>query len=177
LQGFFIKKEEKRGKMNDWVPIQGFSAYSVNNLGQVRRDSFDRLVIPHSNQTESIYVSLMREGIQCQRALAPIVAKAFLDSPVPPFDTPINLDGDRWNCAADNLMWRPRWFAIQYHQQFKNPYYSPVLDPVKARGEREVFSNSFAAAIRYGLLERDVVMSIYNNTYAWPNYMIFELVP
>jgi hypothetical protein len=163
--------------MQEWIPIQDFPGYSVNGYGQVRHDAFDRLMTPHANQTESIYVSLMRDGIQCQRALAPIVANAFLEDPVDPFDTPINLDGDRWNCAADNLMWRPRWFAIQYHQQFKHPYHNPILTPVKARGENEVFRNSFAAAMRYGLLERDVVLSIYHNTYAWPNYMVFELVP
>lgn len=162
--------------MSDWVPIEGFSGYSVNRFGQVRQDVFEHLMTPHANQTDSIYVSLMRDGIQCQRSLAPIVARAFLDPPVPPFNTPINLDGDRWNCSADNLMWRPRWFAIQYHHQFKERYYDPILRPVKARGEHEIYRNSFAAAVRYGLLERDVVLSVYNNTYAWPNYIIFEVV-
>jgi len=160
--------------MVDWVPIEGFPAYSVNRFGDVKFETFDRLLTPHANQTECVYVSLMRDGIQNQRALAPIVARAFLEPPVKPFDTPINLDGNRWNCAADNLMWRPRWFAIQYHQQFKNRYFNPINEPVKARGQHEVFPNSFAAATRYGLLERDVVLSIFNNTYAWPNYMIFE---
>jgi hypothetical protein len=163
--------------MDFWVPIPDFPGYSVNSLGQVKQDNYDHFLVPHANQTFSIYVSLMRDGEQCQRALAPIVAKAFLDPPVPPFDTPINLDGDRWNCAADNLMWRPRWFAIQYHQQFKRPYHNPIETPVKARGENEIFPDSFSAAIRYGLLERDVVLSVYNNTYAWPNYMIFEMIP
>jgi hypothetical protein len=162
--------------MDDWVPIEGFSEYSVNRFGDVKFDTFDRLIHPHANQTECVYVSLMRDGIQCQRALAPIVAKAFLSDRVQFFDTPINLDGNRWNCAADNLMWRPRWFAIQYHRQFRHRYYNHINQPVKARGEHEVFDNSFAAAIRYGLLERDVVLSIFNNTYAWPNYMIFERV-
>ncbi len=54
--------------------------------------------------------------------------------------------------------------------------FAPSINaPVKARGENEVFPNSFEAAVRYGLLERDIVASIYNNTYAWPNYMIFEI--
>jgi hypothetical protein len=162
--------------MYDWVPIPGFSEYSVNRFGDVIFHMFDRILTPHANQTECVYVSLMRDGKQNQRALAPIVARAFLENPVPPFNTPINLDGNRWNCAADNLMWRPRWFAVQYHQQFKRRYFNPINEMVKARGENEIFANSFEAATRYGLLERDVVLSIYNNTYAWPNYMIFEVV-
>jgi hypothetical protein len=163
--------------MDDWISVQGFPEYSVNSLGQVRRDSYDRLVTPHANQTESIYVSLTENNKQHQRSLARIVAIAFLEEPIQPFDTPINLDGNRWNCAADNLMWRPRWFAIQYHHQFKEPYHRPIEAPLRAKGEQEVFSTSLAAACRYGLLERDVVLSIERQTYAWPNYMFFELIP
>lgn len=163
--------------MNDWKPVKGFFGYSVNRFGDVKHDVLNRILTPHANQTDCVYVSFMDYGVQKQRALAPIVARAFLGLPVPPFDTPINLDGDRWNCAADNLMWRPRWHAIQYHQQFKRRYDHPINRPVRAQGENEMFSDSFAAAIRYGLLERDVVISVEKHTYAWPNYMIFEMVP
>jgi hypothetical protein len=162
--------------MDDWVIIRNFPEYSVNSLGEVRHDAFNRLMSPHTNQTESVYVSLMRNGKQCQRALARIVAYTFLERPIKPFDTPINLDGDRWNCAADNLMWRPRWFAIQYHHQFKDPYGEPIYARLRAKGEHEVFSCSLDAACRYGLLERDVVLSVWRLSYAWPNYMQFELV-
>lgn len=160
--------------MDDWVSIEGFPNYSVNSLGQVRQDRFDRLMVPHMNQTEVVYVSLNRENRQFQRSLALIVAKAFLPPPPPPFNTPIHLNGDRWDCAIDNLMWRPRWFAIRYHRQFRDPYERPVKAPLRARGEKEVFQDSFSAACRYGLLERDVVMSVEYNTYAWPTYQIFE---
>jgi hypothetical protein len=160
----------------EWVLVEGFPKYSVNRLGQVRRDSFDRFVRPQMNQTGSVYVPLMRDGVLKQRSLALIVAKAFLPEPTPPFDTPINLNGDRWDCRVENLMWRPRGFAIRYHQQFKTPYERPVKAPLRARDDREVFPDSLSAAKRYGLLERDVVLSMQYNTYAWPTYQIFELV-
>jgi hypothetical protein len=38
-----------------------------------------------------------------------------------------------------------------------------------------VFDDSLAAACRYGLLEREVVLSILNQTPAWPTYQTFEL--
>lgn len=161
--------------MTDWTLVRGFPLYSVNTLGQVRRDDFDRLVTPQANQTNSVYVPLMRDHKLHQRSLALIVARAFLPPPVPPFNTPINLDGDRWNCHVDNLMWRPLWFARKYHRQFREPYESPINTPLKARDDKEVFGGSFEAACRYGLLERDVVLSVYHNTYAWPTYQIFEL--
>jgi hypothetical protein len=40
----------------------------------------------------------------------------------------------------------------------------------------EMFPNSLAAACRYGLLEREVVLSVLNNTLTWPTYQRFEVV-
>jgi hypothetical protein len=53
---------------------------------------------------------------------------------------------------------------------------SDIFDTVRAINEGERFPNSLAAACRYGLLEREVVLSIVNRTYAWPTYQYFELV-
>jgi HNH endonuclease len=162
--------------MNDWTPVDGFPNYSVNSLGQVRQDRFDRLMTPHANQTSSVYVSLMKNAVQYQRSLALIVAKAFLPTPSPPFDTPIHLNGDKWDCRVENLMWRPRWFAIRYHRQFTDAFPGHIEAPLRARGDHERFPDSLTAASRYGLLEKDVVGSIRYNTYAWPTYQIFERV-
>jgi hypothetical protein len=161
---------------DDWVPVAGFPGYSINPLGQVCRDSTGRLLQPRINQDGVPYVGLMRDWAQCNRSLPLLVARAFLDRPSDIFDTPIQLDGDLSNCRADNLMWRPRQYAIKYKRQFKQRYDSPIESPVRAINERERFPNSFVAACRYGLLEREVVLSIANRTYAWPTYQYFELV-
>ena len=103
------------------------------------------------------------------------MAKAFLPPPSDVFDTPINLDGNRFNCAVDNLMCRPRWFAVRYNQQFTHGRYDrPLGRPVTAIETGEVFPDSFLAACRYGLLERDLVLSIEHNTVTWPTYQTFE---
>lgn len=161
---------------DDWVPIYGFPGYSINPLGQVARDSTGRLLHTRINQDGVPYVGLMREWQQCIRSLPLLVARAFLDRPSDIFDTPIQLDGDPLNCRADNLMWRPRPYAVKYKRQFKQRYESPINDPIRAVNEGERFPNSLAAACRYGLLEREVVLSIVNRTYAWPTYQYFELV-
>ena len=75
-----------------------------------------------------------------------------------------------------DYMWRPRWYAVHYKNQFKERYDNPIDAPVKAANEQEKFPNSFVAACRYGLLEREVVLSIANRTPAWPTYQYFELV-
>lgn len=162
--------------MEEWAPIRGFPGYSVSTLGRVRRDSTGHILGVKVTQYGVAYVGLMREWDQHQRGLALLVAKAFLPPPSEVFDTPINLDGDRFNCAVDNLMWRPRWFAIKYHQQFKERYWKPVRVPVRARETGEVFQDSFDAACRYGLLERDLVLAIEHNTVTWPTYQTFELI-
>jgi hypothetical protein len=117
----------------------------------------------------------MREWRQCIRSLPRLVATAFLPPPSEVFDTPINLDGDRTNCSVDNLMWRPRWYAIYYVSQFKDRYDNPIEAPVRALDTDEVFDNSLDAACRYGLLEREVVLSVLNKTPTWPTYQMFEL--
>jgi hypothetical protein len=117
----------------------------------------------------------MRDWKQHIRSLPRLVASTFLSPPSEIFDTPINLDGDRSNCSAANLMWRPRWYAVRYNNQFKEPYEKPIEAPIKAVNETEVFPNSLTAACRYGLLEQEVVWSVLNKTPTWPTYQLFEL--
>lgn len=161
---------------DDWQPVEGFPGYSINPLGQVVRDFTGRSLVPRYNEYGVPYVGLMREWQQCTRSLPRLVARAFLPPASEIFDTPIQLDGDPTNCRVDNLMWRPRWYAVQYKRQFKKRYDHAIDEPVHAVNERERFSNSFAAACRYGLLEREVVLSVVNRTPAWPTYQYFELV-
>lgn len=161
--------------LDEWVPLQDFPKYSVNPLGQVRKDSTGRILHPRINQYGVPYVGLMRDWRQCIRSLPRLVAITFLPPPSEIFDTPINLDGDRTNCRVDNLMWRPRWYAIEYANQFKEPYPHPITMPVRCLVTEETFANSFAAARRYGLLEREVVLSVINKTPTWPTYQMFEL--
>lgn len=161
---------------DDWQPVEGFPGYSVNTLGHVVRDSTGRLLVPRLNQYEVPYVGLMREWQQCIRSLPRLVARAFLPSPSDIFDTPIQLNGDPFNCRVENLMWRPRWYAILYKRQFQERYDNPLNVPVRSIGDDEQFSNSFEAACRYGLLEREVVLSVLNRTPAWPTYQRFEFV-
>lgn len=162
--------------MSEWFPIPHFPGYSINSDGQVLHNKNQRLLRPRFNQDGVPYVGLMRDWEQCSRSLPRLVASTFLEPPTDIFDTPIQLDGNPENCRASNLMWRPRWYAVKYKRQFKRRYDSPINEPVHAINQFESFPNSFEAACRYGLLEKEVVLSIENNTPAWPTYQEFELV-
>lgn len=163
-------------EIDDWRPVAGFLGYSVNPLGHVRREDTGRILKPRFNQYGVPYVGLMRDWQQCIRSLPRLVARAFLPIPSDIFDTPMQLDGDPSNCCVDNLMWRPRWYAVRYKRQFSDRYDNPIEVPVRATDSEEIFPNSLAAGCRFGLLEREVVLSVLNHVPTWPTYQYFELV-
>lgn len=161
----------------EWVAVEGFPGYSVNPLGQVRNEHTKRVLRVRYNQYGVPYVGMMKEGIrhQCVRSLPRLVATAFIRQPNQIFDTPINLNGDRSDCRADNLLWRPRWYAVFYVNQFEERYENPIHAPIREVETGEEFADSLVAGCRFGLLEREVVLSILNTTPAWPTYQYFEL--
>jgi hypothetical protein len=163
--------------MNEyWREIDDFPEYSVSNFGNVRSDSTGRILSLNFTQFGLLQVGLMRNGIQFHRSVPLLVAKAFIPTRPGPFDTPINLDGDRSNNHVNNLVWRPRWFAVKYNRQFRYPYEHHIPTMIADVKTGEVSENSFECAKRYGLLEEDVVMSILNRTYVWPTYQQFGVL-
>jgi hypothetical protein len=106
--------------MEVWRQIYEFPGYSVSNMGRVRNDETGRIMALSRNQYGIVNVGLVLGRKQYKRSVALLVADAFLptwESEV--FTSPIHLNGDRSDCRAENLMWRPRWFAAKYHRQFK----------------------------------------------------------
>jgi hypothetical protein len=158
-----------------WHPVRGFPGYSINREGEVRHDKNERILQPRYNQYGVPYVGLMRNWRQCSRSLPRLVATTFVSEPTDIFNTPIQIDGNPLNCHADNIMWRPRWYAVLYKRQFEERYFDPIDERIIVVDGHETFPDSFSAACRFGLLEREVVLSIKNNTPAWPTYQKFEL--
>lgn len=160
--------------MEVWKEVRGFPEYSVSNYGNIRKDKTGRILIQSVNQYGVACIGLMKDGRQQHRSVAKLVAEHFLPRPFGAFDTPINLDGDRTNNHVDNLQFRPRWFAVDYNRQFREPYDNPITTGVLHVKSGTKYPNSFEAAKAHGLLEKDLVLSIYNNTVVWPTYEEFE---
>jgi hypothetical protein len=159
-----------------WEAITDFPGYSVNEIGQIKNEDTGRIMALTRNQKGIIQVGLMKGGIQYKRAVGLLVAKAFLPPPTPEtFDTVINLDGDRSNNHVDNLMWRPRWFAVRYHKQFHNERRG-FAEPIVEIHTGERFKNSWQAAIKYGLIDREILTATLNRTFVWPTYQEFRVV-
>ena len=159
-----------------WKSIPNFEDYSVSDQGRVRAEKSERILALSQNQFGLVQVGMMRYGKQCHRSVPLLVARAFLRRSNDLFDTPINKDGDRWNNALENLLWRPRWFAIRYNQQFKYPIIHSIPVPLTDVKTGEVSENSFECAKRYGLLESDLVLSVFSHTYVWPTYQEFRVL-
>lgn len=158
-----------------WRPIDFFPGYSVSDHGRVRSDKTGRLLSLSQNQYGLVHVGLMKEGVQYHRSLPLLVAREFLPAAAGPFDTPINLDGDRFNNRVDNLAWRPRWFAVKYNHQFKYPYENRINEPIVNLKTGEIYENSLVCAMDHGVLEEELVYAILNHGYVWPIYQEFAV--
>lgn len=162
--------------MERWKPIPDFPGYSVSDRGRVLNEDTQRIMAVLVNQQGVAYVGLTRDKVQYRRGLALLVANEFLDPPPASiFDTPIHLDGDKTNADVRNLAWRPRWFAVKYHKQFKHPpkgFRVPIQDVETGT----IFETSWEAAITYGLLDEEILSSIVNLTYVWPTYQKFRVL-
>ena len=162
--------------MEQWRVIDEFSDYSVSDEGRVRNEETGRVLAQRMNTTGVIYVGLQRGRRQHCRSVPLLVAREFL----PPhgnsnFDTPINLDGDKWNNRPENLMWRPRWFALKYRLQFHAPP-KGFRHPVVEIETGVTFPTSWDAAIKYGLLDLDILVATINRTFVWPTGQSFRVM-
>jgi len=162
--------------LEEWLPVEGFPGYYVSNLGRVMKED-GRFLKLSPNQSRVYTVALFIEGHAIRRAVSLLVAHAFVgEPPEPRFTTVMHLDGDRANCRADNLVWRPRAFAINFHRQFLTDRFARWRQDIRLIETGEVFSNPREIAVKYGVLENYVIMNMNNDprTPVFPHYFNFE---
>lgn len=160
--------------MENWKQLREFPDYSISNKGRVRKDDYDRIMSLTLNQKGILMAGLTLQGVQYRRSVVVMVAHNFLTPhPHGNFDTPIQLDGDRTNAEAENLQYRPMWFARRYHLQFNQELLGSDV-PVKNLTTGETYPTSWEAAIHYGLLVSEILNSINNRTYVWPTYHTYD---
>lgn len=162
--------------MERWKKIRDFPKYSISDYGRVRYDRVGRILAESENQYGVVCIGLMRDGQQFHRSVSLLVAKAFIPLHREAHDTPINIDGDRHNNHVDNLVWRPRWFAVKYNRQFRIPSEYSIDQPIQDVHTGVIWDNSFDCAKANGLLEKDIVLSIYNRTVVWPTNQQFWIL-
>lgn len=159
-----------------WTRIDGFPSYNVSDQGRVMRWTTGRIIRESFTRDGHVKIGLVENGAQHQRSLAPLVAEAFVEGQTETFNTPIHLDGNQGNNQADNLAWRPRWFAWKYARQFFEIDISDVRHPVIDLESRVIYDNVVDAAIVNGILIKDVLRSIKVKLPTFPTWQMFEFV-
>jgi hypothetical protein len=161
--------------METWSYIEEFPGYVVSTGGETAREgNEDRPMKIALNNRGMPQVILFREGRPYNRSVANLVADAFLPFGHPAFNSLINLDGSRRNCRADNLMRRPRWFTIRYHQQFTFPDFHQATPRLFIPETDERFNSFKEPATRFGLLYKDIVIAAINKTPIFPTGQEFR---
>lgn len=158
-----------------WEPIPDFPSYEVSNMGNVMNVVREKLVKPQINPQGVLYVPLYHNRRKTTRAVRALVANAFVEGKTRSFDTPINRDGDKHNNRADNLVWRPRWFAVTFSRQFGKDYPHADKGPVFDVATGLEYESVYEVATTFGLLMKDVYRSSYSETAVFPTRQVFHI--
>lgn len=157
-----------------WKEIPDFPRYSVSNLGHIMNIRTEKLVKPQLTPQGVVYVPMYEGGENHTRSVKVLVARAFLEGETKIFDTPINKDGDKTNNRVDNLLWRPRWFAVKFSRQFPVVYPHAYFGPIYETETDDRFDTIYEVGVLYGLLFKDIFRSIYSQTPVFPTNQIFR---
>lgn len=145
----------------EWVTLLNFPMYQISNFGNLINRNTGKNVAISYNKQNIAKVALVNDNGRHTRSVAVLVANIFVYGQNDIFDTVIHLDGNLKNCEASNLMWRPRWFAYQYHRQFTH-HKEMCLDilgqagPVIEEATNTMYYNVYEVCTSNGLLIKEV---------------------
>lgn len=146
--------------MDTWLRMEEFPKYLISPEGLIKNRQRNTIVNTRQNLQGVRMINLMRGESRLTRSVALLAAQAYLRPPLnESYNSVIHLNGDRGDCAAANLMWRPRWFTIKYHRMFDIP---PINVSVVIDQTNEVFGTLREACMKYGLVEKDIYVQMLN---------------
>lgn len=158
----------------EWKAVVRFPLYEIREDGAIRSTLTGVIRKPTLNQYGVPKLNLMRDHEVFTASVNHLVAEAFVERPHrDDFNSVIHLDGDKTNCHSTNLMWRPRYFAIQYQQQFEFHGFQRSSIAIMDLKTEEVYERIQNAVMQHGLLFHDIVVSMHEKTYVWPTYQQF----
>lgn len=161
-----------------WRPIPEFPTYDINNLGEIYNTRTRSLMrIGRTNHGHGRINLVDENGEQHTVSVARLVAEAFCEAPNSLCNQVIVLDGDLTNLRADNLAWRPTWFAWKYTRQLKEPQPNHYHNlPVANLDTGAVYDNIIDAGVEEGLLFDHIWESTYKTKPCFPTGYVFEIV-
>jgi hypothetical protein len=157
-----------------WSRIPFGNGYYVSNRGQVRSET--AMLQIGSVNDGSLSVVLTSEKTSRPYLVRRLVAEAFCAKLGPNCGTVVHLDGDKTHCDANNLVWRPRWYAWQYCHQFNTPIRSDWMRPVFNIRLDEEFNSVIQAGMYYGILWKEVYRSAIEHVSIFPHGFEFAFL-
>lgn len=152
--------------------IDDFPTYEITNYGRVINLRTGREMVLSPTLHGDLTVGLTRGGYQYRYSVKVLVARAFVPGESDSFNTPILLDNDKQNLYYENIVWRPRWFALRYTRQFTNTPSWYFFGPIQEVGGPE-YETYMDAAIHNGILCIDIRNSIYAEIPVFPSGQMF----
>lgn len=160
---------------NSWEELEEFPMYVINHHAEIVNMRTNRPLSYSRTKDGIVKVNLMQGTRVLTRSVARLMARTFLTSPNPNFTSVIHLDGDKTNCHISNLMLRPRWFVVNYHQQFQTPaFHEDYRRPIRCVDNDKVYPGHKEACMDLGLLFWEINNSINNRTRVYPGALTFE---
>lgn len=159
-----------------WMEIPEFPNYQISSYGRVRNHVRRQPVALSLTQQGAVKVNLFADNKHYTRSVKRLVAENFVPGHTFVFDTPIHLDGDQQNNRADNLVWRPRWFAGKYSHQFRYFQKYVGMGPLVDRKTGVMYQDVYEAATRNGLLFEEVELALVNKVPVFPTWHLFDIV-
>lgn len=152
--------------MESWTEVRDFSQYQVSPDGEIMNKDRGKPKGVRLNGQGDLIVDLSRDNKRHTRKVSLLVAQAYLaDPPNEAFNSVIHLNGDRTDCRAINLAWRPRWFVVEYNRMFKE---KPHNVSVEVQETGEIFGTLREACVKYGLVEATAFVNAYNGDAIFP---------
>lgn len=163
----------------EWVELPGYGHYAVSTHGRVMNINRDHVLHARPNAQGISMVSLIDdEGVRVTRSVALLIARTFVPRDYrPTFDAPINLNGDRMDCRIENLIWRPRWFAVRFHAQFGEERFHRDDVEIQLVGTDEIYQGWKPPCVAHGILYRQVIETCHNRDFStYPTHQRFRIV-
>lgn len=159
--------------MDEWIALEEFPDYEICRRGLIRNKKTQRVRKVAPNAQGVIKVLLMKEKKQYTRSVAKLVATTFIREPEEG-EVVVHKDEDHANVSADNLEWKPRWFAQERAYQSKRD--EPLrLGKIMMDATGVVYDSALECAKAIDGIEKYIILcagnpgeSIYmGSTYRW----------
>ncbi len=149
-----------------WKQVDDFPSYLIREDGVIIHKHKDEFKATRLNQQGDVIVDLNRDNRRHTRKVSLLVAKAYLGDPRENFNSVIHLNGDKSDCSAINLAWRPRWFVVEYNRMF-NEHPKNVSVAIAETGEE--FGTLREACVKYGMVEETAYICMHNGYGVFPH--------